>query len=189
MYVGPLEEGPDPPCIVEAHIAAGVRSIRLSELEGLHVRVLRPIDLNDMDRCRLADWVVSRIGSEYDLAHAWALGRNLLPAAGAAAFAGSPNTMAKSATRFICCSLLAHAFALVGYPILPDQVRVSPNGTADHRNLTPVISSAHRYSRWSARSTTSFEVLTEFERVTDRHRRAGNRDGSASQRRRSHPHS
>src|SRR5712675_1360346 len=78
MYVGPLEEGPDPRCIVEADIAAGVRSIRLSELNALHVRVLRPIGLNDGDRGRLADWVVSRIGSEYDLAHALVLGRNLL---------------------------------------------------------------------------------------------------------------
>src|SRR5712675_2590375 len=78
MYVGPLEEGPDPRCIVEADMAAGVRSIRLSELNALHVRVLRPIGLNDMDRRRLADWVVGRIGSEYDLAHAWVLGQNLL---------------------------------------------------------------------------------------------------------------
>src|SRR5437016_10559806 len=77
MYVGPLEEGPDPPCIVEADVAAGVRSIRLSELKALHVRVLRPIGLNDTDRRRLADWVVNRIGGEYDLAHAWVLGRNL----------------------------------------------------------------------------------------------------------------
>jgi Orthopoxvirus protein of unknown function (DUF830). len=81
MYVGPLEEGPDPPCIVEADLAAGVRSIRLSELQALHVRVLRPIGLNDMDRRRLADWVVNRIGGEYDLAHAWVLGRNLTAAA------------------------------------------------------------------------------------------------------------
>src|SRR6267142_4077785 len=57
MYVGPLEEGPDPPCIVEADIAAGVRSIRLSELNALQVRVLRPIGLSDMDRSRLAEWV------------------------------------------------------------------------------------------------------------------------------------
>jgi hypothetical protein len=35
-------------CVVEADIAAGVRSIRLSELNALHVRVLRPIGLNDM---------------------------------------------------------------------------------------------------------------------------------------------
>src|SRR5712691_10026714 len=58
MYVGPLEEGPDPRCIVEADIAAGVRSIRLSEMKGLNVRVLRPVGLSDPERARLAGWVV-----------------------------------------------------------------------------------------------------------------------------------
>ncbi len=122
MYVGPLDEGPDPRCIVEADLAAGVRSIRLSELNAAQVRVLRPIGLNDGDRCRLVNWVVSRIGSEYDLAHALVLGRNL---------------KANSTTRFICCSLLANAFALVGYPILPVSLRVDCTATMDHRSLTP----------------------------------------------------
>ena len=135
MYVGPLEEGPDPRCIVEADVAAGVRSIRLSELNALHVRVLRPIGLNDRDRCRLADSVVSQIGSEYDLAHAWMLARNLLLIP--MRLRSSPNPMGNSATRFICCSLLAHAFALVGHPILPLQIGVSPAAMADHTNLTP----------------------------------------------------
>jgi Permuted papain-like amidase enzyme, YaeF/YiiX, C92 family len=137
MYVGPLEDGSDPRCVVEADVAAGVRSIRLSELEALHVRVLRPIGMNDMDRRRLADWVVSRIGGEYDLAHAWVLGRNLMRRRLPTRLQSLPYTMAKSATRFICCSLLAHAFALVGYPILPVQMRDSPTGTTDHGNLTP----------------------------------------------------
>src|SRR5258708_19799126 len=43
MYVGPLEHGPDPRCIVEADMAAGVRSIRLSELQGQNVRALPPL--------------------------------------------------------------------------------------------------------------------------------------------------
>jgi hypothetical protein len=137
MYVGPLEEGPDPLCIVEADLAAGVRPIRLSELNASHVRVLRPVGLNDMHRRQLADWVVSRIGSEYDLAHAWVLGRSLLRLPPPPCSRSSPNTTANSATRFICCSLLAHAFALVGYPILPVQMRVGPTATIDQRNLTP----------------------------------------------------
>jgi hypothetical protein len=136
MYVGPLEEGPDPRCIVEADIAAGVRSVRLSELKGLHVRVLRPTDVNDLDRRRLADWVVSRIGAEYDLAHAWTLGRNLLRLPLPAQWLSLPR-MAESATRFICSSLVAHAFALIGYPILPVQTAVAAARTADHRYLTP----------------------------------------------------
>ncbi len=137
MYVGPLEDGPDPLCIVEADIAAGVRSIRLSELNALQVRVLRPIGLNDLDRSRLADWVVSRIGSEYDLTHAWGLGRNLFRLPLPTRFRSRPSTIAYSATRFICCSLLAHAFALVGYPILPEQMRVSLTAPVDHSNLVP----------------------------------------------------
>jgi permuted papain-like amidase YaeF/Yiix C92 family enzyme len=123
MYVGPLEDGPDPRCIVEADIAAGVRSIRLSELNALQVRVLRPIGLDDGERHRLAQWVIGRIGSEYDLAHAWALARRLLLPARSRSL---PETIAQSASRFICCSLLAHAFARVGAPIRPDPRSLTP---------------------------------------------------------------
>jgi hypothetical protein len=135
MYVGPLEEGPDPRCIVEADIAAGVRSIRLSELEGLKIRVLRPVGLNDTDRGRLAEWVVSRIGGEYDLKHAWVLARRFLPAPPKASFPPAPNGIAESATRFICSTLLANAFARVGYPIPP--IRTAAVSTADHRYVIP----------------------------------------------------
>src|SRR5713226_5692663 len=119
MYVGPLEQGPDPRCIVEADIAAGVRSIRLSELQGMNVRVLRPIGLNDAVRDRLAQWVVGQIGGEYDHRHAWALARRFLRLAPKSGIAPAPNGIVHSATRFICSSLLANAFALVGYPIPP----------------------------------------------------------------------
>ena len=78
IYVGPLDDGPDPVCIVEADIAAGVRSIRFSELNALELRVLRPVRLSEAARGQLADWVVSRIGAGYDLSHAWSLGRKLL---------------------------------------------------------------------------------------------------------------
>jgi len=137
MYVGPLGDGPDPLCVVEASIAEGVRAIRLSELNAQRVRVLRPTGLNDTDRCRLADWVVSRIGSEYDLAQAWALGHDLLRLPLPTRLWSSQHTIANSTTRFICCSLLAQAFALIGYPVLPAQKRVRLPAANDRRNLTP----------------------------------------------------
>jgi hypothetical protein len=137
MYVGPLDDGPDPLCVVEADIAAGVRSIRLSELNALHVRVLRPVGITDGDRCRLADWVVGRIGSEYDLAHAWGLLRNELRLRLPDRFGAAPRKIACGATGFICCSLLAHAFAWIGYPIFPDQMRVSLTVAADPASLMP----------------------------------------------------
>jgi Permuted papain-like amidase enzyme, YaeF/YiiX, C92 family len=137
MYVGPLDDGPDPLCVVEADITAGVRSIRLSELNALHVRVLRPVGLTDRDRCRLADWVVGRIGSEYDVAHALGLLRNELRLRLPDRFGAAPRKIACSTSGFICCSLLAHAFAWIGYPILPDQMRGSLTVAADPASLIP----------------------------------------------------
>lgn len=137
MYVGPLEEGPHPRCIVEADVAAGVRAVPLSELNGLRVRVLRPACLRDTDRRRLADWVVSRIGDEYDVAHAWALARRLVGLPSARRLPPATGSITHGATRFICSSLLAQAFVLVGYPIAAVQLGDRDSRAADHRYVTP----------------------------------------------------
>jgi hypothetical protein len=137
IYVGSLDEGPDPRCIVEADIAAGVRAIRLSELECMSVRVLRPIGLDDADRGRLAAWVVGRIGGEYDLKHACTLARRLLPAPPKESLPPATHGVAEGATRFICSTLLANAFALVGFPIPPLRTAVAAAGAADPRYVIP----------------------------------------------------
>ena len=137
MYVGPLEDGADPRCIVEADIAGGVRAVRLSELEGLRVRVLRPRGLDDTLRRRLADWVVSRIGGQYDLAHAWALAKRLLRLP-------LPSRLpqaAHSATRFICSTLLAQAFLLVGHPVVADPACVTPRDFETASVFEPISTS------------------------------------------------
>jgi hypothetical protein len=139
MYVGPLESGADPHCIVEADIAAGVRAVRLSELSGLRVRVLRHRGLDDVERRRLADWVVSRIGGQYDLAHAWALGRKLVRLPLASDSAPGPVAITQGATRFICSTLLAQAFLLAGYPIVPDHSYVTPHDFETASVLEPVV--------------------------------------------------
>jgi len=94
---------------------------------------LRPVRLSETDRSQLADCVVSRIGTGYDLTYAWNLGRKLLRQWLPVRSRLSPAASARSATRFICCSLLAHAFAFVGYPIVPPNLAV----TMDHSSLTP----------------------------------------------------
>lgn len=137
MYVGPLDDGPDPRCIVEADMAAGVRSIRLSELDAVNVRVLRPAMLNDIDRCRLADWIVSQIGSKYDVKHAFTLAFELLRPSRLPLFRTPSCITANSTTRFICCSLLAHAFATVECPIVSVEMGGRFAASADHRRLTP----------------------------------------------------
>jgi hypothetical protein len=136
MYVGPLEDGPNPRCIVEADVVAGVRAVPLSQLDGLRVRVLRHKHLHETDRRRLADWVVSRIGDGYDLAHAWAVTRRLLRLPMASRLPPGPSTMAQGAMRFICSSLLAQAFVLVGHPIVSTHAG-ERDSSADYRYLTP----------------------------------------------------
>lgn len=148
MYVGPLEAGPDARCIVEADIAAGVRAVRLSELKELQVRVLRPTGLDDLERRRLVDWVTSRIGGDYDLAHAWMLATKLLRLPLGPRL-GSASSMAQSATRFVCSSLLAQAFMLAGCPIVPVLIGQRELAGGDHRLVTP-----HDFQ-----SATAFEVV------------------------------
>jgi len=153
MYVGPLEAGPDPRCIVEADIAAGVRAVPLSEFKGLRVRVLRPTGLHETDRHRLAEWVVSRIGADYDLAHAWALARWSLRLPSASRLAPAPSAVARGAARFVCSSLLAQAFMWIGYPLFPGRIGAHDAFAAHYSYLTPcdfasapvfeVVSSAH----------------------------------------------
>jgi hypothetical protein len=137
MYVGPLEDGDDPRCIVEADIVAGVRSIRMSELDAWNVRVLRPASLDSTKRGRLAEWVTSRIGSEYDHAHAALLGRRLLHLPLGRRSGSLSNPATSTATRFICCSLLAHGFASVGLAIAPEGTCPDASACADPASITP----------------------------------------------------
>ena len=131
MYVGPLEDGPDPLCIVEADIKDGVRAIRLSDLDARRISVLRPMRLDDTERARLAESVLRHIGSEYDLAHAWLLARSLFVRRWWARLRSVPTTMGRSATRFICSSLIAQAFALIGHSIIPAGETVSDREARD----------------------------------------------------------
>ena len=80
---------------------------------------------------------MGRIGDGYDVAHAWALMRSLLPLPIVSRFPAAPSTMAQGATRFICSSLLAQAFLLVGHPIVSTHAGAREASAADHRYLTP----------------------------------------------------
>jgi uncharacterized protein YycO len=116
LYVGPLEAGADPRCIVEAHISAGVRAVPLSQFKGQRARIVRPLALNETDRQRLADWLVGRLGDPYDLGHFFALGLRLLKLP-------ARRTMVQDAKRFVCSSLLVQAFLSIGHPIATSQAR------------------------------------------------------------------
>lgn len=125
LYVGPhlaREGGPDDHCFVEADIKEGVRSTTVDEYAGLNTRICRPVGLGPQECRAVVDYVISRLGHQYDLRHVFDLARYLLPTPPVptrfrrrmiALGSGDP-------TRAICSTLIAQAFQSIRYPILPD---------------------------------------------------------------------
>ncbi len=118
-----------PQVLVEADLKEGVRAISLAHYAQMHTRICRPVGLKDEDRQRVVDYVISRIGQQYDLKHIFDLVRYLLPTAPVpsrfrrrllALGSGDP-------TRAICSTLIAQAFQSVYYPILPEIHRTWSN--------------------------------------------------------------
>ena len=128
LYVGarpeiPLRDGVV--CdTVEADINDGVRAVPLAEHARLHTRICRPVGLSPIDREKVIEFAIARLGDKYDLKNVFDLARYLVPLPvprrwrrRAIAFgSGDP-------TRAICSTLIAQAFQTVRYPILPKVTR------------------------------------------------------------------
>jgi hypothetical protein len=125
LYVGDaLGEPPaagEPRVLIEADLREGVRAVTLSHFAGLHTRICRPVGLAPEDLRRVIEFAVKSIGEAYDLKNVVDLARYLLPQPPVPARwrrrmialgSGDP-------TRAICSTMIAEAFGLVRYPILP----------------------------------------------------------------------
>ena len=123
--LGPIDAkmrpGKEPRVLIEADLRAGVRAVPLSRFEGLHTRLCRPVGLSPEDLKKVIDFAVGSIGEAYDLKNLVDLVRYLLPTPPVptrwrrrmiALGSGDP-------TRAICSTMIAQAFGLVRYPILP----------------------------------------------------------------------
>ncbi len=134
LYVGSDAQGLSDPqhCFVEADLVAGVRSVGIDEFDGLHTRICRPVGLAPEERRAVIAYAVGRIGAQYDLRNVIDLARYLLPTFPAplrwrrrmiAFGSGDP-------TRAICSTLIAQAFQLINYPVLPT-IEYRPTPTED----------------------------------------------------------
>ena len=109
---------------VEADIEEGVRAVPLAEHARLHTRICRPVGLSPVEREKVIEFSIARLGHHYDLKNVFDLARYLVPLPlprrwrrRAIAFgSGDP-------TRAICSTLIAQAFQAVRYPILPKVTR------------------------------------------------------------------
>jgi hypothetical protein len=124
LYVGKRAELPpvdgEAPTLIEADVLDGVRAVPLSVYAPFRVRICRPVRLTAEDRERLVQYMIQRLGHQYDLKNVLDLMRYLLPIPVPVrlrrrlmAFgSGDPS-------RAICSTLIAQAFGAVRYPILP----------------------------------------------------------------------
>jgi hypothetical protein len=118
---GASEADGDPHCLVEVNLGEGCVSAPLSKYSASHTRICRPAGLAEADRERIVSFIVSRVGTRYDMRNVIDLARYLLPAPPVpvrwrrrmiALGSGEPS-------RAICSTMIALAFQSLRYPILP----------------------------------------------------------------------
>lgn len=108
-------------CFIEADVSAGVRLIRLSEFNGCHLRIRRPVGLRGSEVEALIQFAGSHLGYRYDLHNIIDLARYFLP------LSPVPQRWRKHfltlgsghPARAICSTLIAQAFQSIYYAILP----------------------------------------------------------------------
>ncbi len=124
LYVGarpdlPLVDG-EAPSLIEADVLEGVRAVPVSYYANFRTRICRPVNLTPWDRERLVQYVVQRLGHQYDLQNVMDLARWLFPLPIPVRFRRRMIAFGSGdASRAICSTLIAQAFGAVRYPILP----------------------------------------------------------------------
>ncbi|MGM0546524.1 MAG: YiiX/YebB-like N1pC/P60 family cysteine hydrolase [Bacteroidota bacterium] len=108
--------------LIEADVKEGVRKVPLSNYCQNHTRICRPVGLSADEVQQVIGFMKDRIGYKYDLKNIFDLARYFIQTPPVpqkyrrrllALGSGDP-------TKAICSSLIAQAFQLVRYPILPN---------------------------------------------------------------------
>ncbi|HEY7549853.1 MAG TPA: lipo-like protein [Hyphomicrobiaceae bacterium] len=140
IYVGEVLDARtngEPNTLVEVNPVDGCVSLPLSTYDRYHTRICRPVGLTQDDREEVIGFVLSRLGTRYDMRNILDLARYLLPTPPVpvrwrrrmiALGSGDP-------TRAVCSTLIAEAFERVNYPILPriESVNVPAFGVTKFR--------------------------------------------------------
>lgn len=108
--------------LVEAEVGLGVCASPLSKYQRFNIRICRPQGLHRDDVATLAGYVIAHLGRRYNIRHIVELLRFFFPVSIV------PRRWRRAALTFgsdqrhavICSSMIADAFARVGYPILPE---------------------------------------------------------------------
>lgn len=119
--------------LIEVNLAEGCIAVPLEKYECHNTRICRPVGLTREDRNKVVQFMIDRLGLQYDMRNIVDLARYLLPTPPVptrwrrrmiALGSGEPS-------RAICSTLIAEAFQSVKYPILPRIERLRPAGDSD----------------------------------------------------------
>ncbi|HED12921.1 MAG TPA: lipo-like protein [Gammaproteobacteria bacterium] len=107
--------------LIEADLEEGVVAVPLAKYAEFNTRICRSVGLGEGHRQQVVQFVTNSLGKSYDLKNVTDLMRYLLPKPPVptrfrrrllAVGSGDP-------TQAICSTLIAQAYQMVGYPILP----------------------------------------------------------------------
>ncbi len=113
--------------LVEVAVGAGCISAPLSKYIRYHTRICRPAGLTEADCETVVRYMISHLGTKYDMRNVIDLARYLFPAPPIPSYLRRRMIALGSGdpTRSICSTLIADAFEHVHYPILPDVERLA----------------------------------------------------------------
>ncbi|MFQ5953999.1 MAG: YiiX/YebB-like N1pC/P60 family cysteine hydrolase, partial [Kiloniellales bacterium] len=168
LYVGDAlprpSDGSEPRVLIEAELLEGVIAVPVSKYRNFNTRICRPVGLTEEDRRKVVNFMVDRLGMQYDLKNVVDLMRYLLPTPPVptrwrrrmlALGSGDP-------TRAICSTLIAQAFQSVRYPILPKVRTQHVYDTANQRRMVREILHIRHHSLFAPRD---FDLSPYFEVV------------------------
>jgi hypothetical protein len=129
LYVGPIRgantRDGEPHVLIEAEVGEGVVSSPLSKYYSHHTRICRPVGLSREDCDCVCHYAIERIGFDYDFRNIIDLMRYLIPLPVPQRWRRRMIALGSgSPTRIICSALIAQAFEVVRYPILPKVTRL-----------------------------------------------------------------
>lgn len=129
LYVGRVGDrttaNDEPLVLVEAELGKGVIASPLSKYSHFHTRICRPSGLSQDDCARVCAYAAERIGFDYDLKNIIDLMRFLFPMPVPQRWRRRMIAMGSGdPSRIICSALIAQAFEVVRYPILPKITRI-----------------------------------------------------------------
>jgi hypothetical protein len=154
----------DPLCMIEADIELGVIAIPLSKYTFHHTRICRPMGLDEGHKNQIIDYLKGELGKTYDLENIIKLGQFLFP------ITPIPTRWRRKwltlgsddPTQVICSSMIAQAFQLVNYPILP-VLRDEKERLYQHRHHTFLTPSDFDQSPYFQIIKPTLEVGFEFQ--------------------------